>query len=346
MLHRAEALRRWIPRWWRRETNQAGRALYHALAPAETVFAAITTLRDAGYSRGWLRSTRAPIPVVSIGNLGVGGAGKTPFSAWVAGRLATMGAKPAIVMRGYGADEVEVHRELNPDIPVFASPRRIRGVEAAARHGCDVAVLDDAFQHRAIERDVDIVLVSAESWTAKRHLLPRGPWRERGRALARADLVVVTRKSATTRAAADVAADCRALAPGASIAICHLVPTRLLPFAGGELPLGWLENRAVLAVASLADPEPFLLQIREAGADAELLAFPDHHRFSARDLREIVARAAGRPIVCTRKEAVKLRPLVLESADREGMEMVTVDQGVVVQSGAVSIHACLERVLG
>jgi tetraacyldisaccharide 4'-kinase len=346
MLDHAEALRRWIPRWWRRETNQAGRALYHALAPAESVFAAITTLRDAGYSRGWLRSARAPIPVVSIGNLGVGGAGKTPFSAWIAGRLTALGARPAIVMRGYGADEVEVHRELNPEVPVFASPRRIRGVEEAARQGFDVAVLDDAFQHRAIARDLDIVLVSAESWTAERHLLPRGPWRERGRALARADLVVITRKSATTRAAADVAADCHALAPGVPVAICHLTPTRLLPFAGGELPLGWLDGRDVLVVTSLAEPEPFLLQIRGAGADAELLPFPDHHRFSARDLRQIVARAAGRPIVCTRKEAVKLRSLALEPAARDRVEMVTVDQGVVVQAGAVSIHACLERVLG
>src|SRR5690606_26022348 len=120
-----QGVREWVPRWWRGEAGAAGRGLELLLWPAEILFRAGVGVRNRGYDTGLLRTVAAPIPVVSVGNIGVGGAGKTPFSAWLAGRLLEWGHRPAMVLRGYGADEILVHREINPSIAVFASPRRI-----------------------------------------------------------------------------------------------------------------------------------------------------------------------------------------------------------------------------
>lgn len=339
MLRPVEALRGWLPRWWRGEGGAGGAALRTVLAPAEVAYRGTVMLRNAAYDRGWLRSARATIPVVSVGNIGVGGAGKTPFAAWLAARLTTAGRRPAIVLRGYGADEIAVHRELNPHVPVVQAPRRARGVEAAARMGCDVAVLDDAFQHRALARDLDVLLVAAESWATRRLLLPRGPWREPADSISRADLVVVTRKSISRHEASLVADAVRAVASGIPFAVCHLRPTRLIDGLGAPVPLEWLDGRRVLAVASLADPEPFVRQLRAAGAEPHLLAFPDHHEFSPSDLRLIERTAAARPLVCTRKEAVKLRPL-----SAGGLPILVLEQEVVIEEGAQVIESLLDRV--
>src|SRR5262245_13262679 len=168
------------------------------LAPASVLYGGVTGIRNSLYDRGTFASVTSSIPVVSIGNLAVGGAGKTPLSAWVASELASRGAHPAIVMRGYGDDEPRVHALLNPDVPVVVNADRVAAVQVAAARGADVAVLDDAFQHRRIARIEDIVLVSADGWTGSVRLLPSGPWRESPRALKRASFVIVTRKAASS----------------------------------------------------------------------------------------------------------------------------------------------------
>ena len=304
--------RTWVPRWWAGEGGGWGALADPFLWPAEQAYRAAVALRGSAYDRGMLPVTRAPIPVVSVGNLGVGGAGKTPVAAWIAGRLLAWGLRPAVILRGYGADEILVHRELNPDAPVFAAKRRIDAVRRAAGEGCGVAVLDDAFQHRSLARDLDAVLVAAESGRFRRHLLPRGPWRERRSALRRADLVIVTRKSASGEEAAGMAAELRGAA-GGPVVICHLAPSGLEPLhpvGTGRRDPGELKGRAVLAVASLADPRPLAEQLGALGADVELARYPDHHEFDAADVDSILRRAAGRTIILTRKEAVKLRPLM------------------------------------
>ncbi|HEX2189501.1 MAG TPA: tetraacyldisaccharide 4'-kinase, partial [Longimicrobiaceae bacterium] len=201
--------RAWVARWWAGEAGVAGSALDAALAPAELLFRGGVAARNLAYDRGWLRAERAPVPVVSVGNLGVGGAGKTPVAAWIAARLLARGLRPAVALRGYGDDEVQVHRELNPEVPVFAAARRVDAAREAAAAGRDVVVLDDGFQHRALARDLDVVLVSAEGWTPGRRLLPRGPWREGAAGLRRAGVLVATRKSADAARGAAVAAELR-----------------------------------------------------------------------------------------------------------------------------------------
>ena len=170
----AGGLREWVPRWWRGEGGAAGRVLDAVLAPGELLFRSAAAMRNQAYDRGMLRTAVGSIPVVSVGNLAVGGAGKTPVSAWIAGRLAGWGHRPALVLRGYGADEILVHRELNPGVPVLAAAHRIEAVQQAVELGCDVAVVDDGFQHRALHRDLDIALIAADGWESNPRLLPRG----------------------------------------------------------------------------------------------------------------------------------------------------------------------------
>src|SRR5690348_7442624 len=136
-------------------------------------------------------TTHDPVlPTLSVGNVTVGGTGKTPVAAWIAAELIDRGARPAIVLRGYGDDEPLVHARLNPDVPVIVAPDRLEGIARAAASGADVAVLDDAFQHRRAQRTADIVLVSAERWTRTPRLLPAGPWRESLRALRRTSMIL------------------------------------------------------------------------------------------------------------------------------------------------------------
>ena len=163
---------------WSGGGGAVGAVLRTILAPAEAGYAAVVAARNGAYDRGWLRSERVEVPVISIGNVSVGGAGKTPFAAWLARWLTDLGRRPAIALRGYGEDEILLHRELNPDVPVFRGKRRVEAARQAVAAGRDAVVLDDAFQHRALARDLDVVLVPVEGWEPRPRLVPRGPWRE------------------------------------------------------------------------------------------------------------------------------------------------------------------------
>jgi tetraacyldisaccharide 4'-kinase len=327
---------------WAGEGGALGAALRVALAPAEAAFRGVVAARNGAYDRGWLRAERVDVPVISIGNVSVGGAGKTPLAAWIARRLAEWGRKPAIALRGYGEDEIVLHRELNPDIPVFRGKRRVEAAREAVAAGRDAVVLDDAFQHRALARDLDLVLVPVESWEPRPRVLPRGPWREGVQALGRADLVVLTRKSASAARAQEVAAEVARLHPAKPVVRCALLPSRLVPLHGGAgMEVGALAGRRVLAVAALATPGPFFAQLRDFGAEVDAAAYPDHHPFTAEDARTLVGRAAGRMLVMTHKDAVKLRALLPREADAWVLE-----QRVTIESGARALDAALRRALG
>jgi tetraacyldisaccharide 4'-kinase len=333
-------LRTFVTRWWAGEGGAAGAVLDAALWPAEQAFRGIVAARNRRFDCG-IGVESVPVPVISVGNIGVGGAGKTPFAAWLVGRLRGWGRKPGIALRGYGGDEVILHRELNPGIPVATAARRVEAARELVAAGCDVVVLDDAFQHRRLARDLDVVLVAAETWERAPRLIPRGPWREDVSALARADVVVLTRKSASAARAGEVAAEVEIAAPGKPIVLCHLAADGLVPLHAGEArPLSSLAGRDILAVAALATPGPFFAALREAGATVEESVYPDHHPFDAADALRIVSRAMGRPIVMTHKDAVKLRPLVSTSA-----QALVLEQAVRIESGGDALDAELRRAL-
>ena len=320
------------------------RTVRASLAPASWAYAAATAMRNALYDRGLLRAEHPAIPVLSLGNLSVGGTGKTPIAAWAAGELRARGARPAVVLRGYGDDEPLVHARLNPEVAVITDADRARGVRRARELGADCAILDDAFQHRRIRRTADWVLVAAERWQPHARSLPAGPMRESLRSLARADLAVVTRKAATLEEAEGIA---RALAPrmrdGRAVAICHLAAHAIVDaISAREAPLSWVSGRTFAAVAAIGAPEAFFAQLRAAGAVAEPMRYPDHHAFDARDMERIVQAGASRDgVICTLKDAVKLAP----RWPRAGPALWYVSQRAVIERGSEALSASLNLLL-
>lgn len=294
------------PRIWFAD-DPASRLVRGALWPAEIAYRAVVRGRNLLYDAGLAPVHRGPIPAVSIGNLTVGGTGKTPVAAWLAGALHARGARPAIVLRGYGADEPQVHARLNPAIPVFVAADRVAGVRRAAAEGATVAVLDDAFQHRRAARLADLVLVAAERGLERHRVLPAGPFREPVAALRRASLVVVTRKTATPGEADRVLRDATAVAGGPGV-IVALSPDHLVAAGGGDSqPLEVVRDRRVTLITGVAEPASVAAQLTAAGAIVDLHAFPDHHAFTDADLTGVSGAAADADYaVCTLKDAVKI----------------------------------------
>jgi tetraacyldisaccharide 4'-kinase len=281
-----------------------------ALVPFERTFKAVVGVRDMLYDAGWLKVHDSPIPAISVGNLSVGGTGKTPIAAWIARGLADRGARPAVVLRGYGDDEPLVHGVLNPEIPVIVDADRVAGVARAAANGATVAVLDDAFQHRRASRVADVVLVSADRWTPEYHLLPAGPWREPLDAVRRATLVIVTRKAASDAVVEQVHEAIAHVAPAVPRVSVRLAPQALVRVASTETaPIDALSGKEVWVLTAIGDPRAFVQQLEAAGARVHPTVLPDHHAFDDADV-ERFARAvpAGAWAVCTLKDAVKLEP--------------------------------------
>jgi tetraacyldisaccharide 4'-kinase len=283
----------------------AGAVLSAVAAPLEWVYAAEVRRRDLRY-RATPGARVEGLGVVSVGNLAVGGTGKTPVAAWAVRLLAEAGAHPVLLSRGYGEDEILLHRRWSPTVPVHASADRLAAAQTAREEGADVAVLDDGFQHRRLARDVDVVLLAAEDAFPGR-MLPRGPYREPAAALARAHAVVVTRRNAPAAAATALAREIYRRHPAVPVAVLSLLPGDWSTLAGepADAPEG-----AVLAAAGVARPETFRRQVAEATgygvSDVELVAFPDHHAFTAADARALRRRAGTRTLVVTEKDAVKL----------------------------------------
>ncbi|MFN8667521.1 MAG: tetraacyldisaccharide 4'-kinase [Gemmatimonadaceae bacterium] len=314
-----------------------------ALSPLAWLFGAGVAGRNALFDAGVLASRATAIPSISVGNLSVGGTGKTPVAADVARRLLEAGAHPALVLRGYGDDEPAVHAILNPDVPVLTSPDRVAACEAARARGCDVAVLDDAFQHRQARRVVDLVLVAAEQWGRSVRLLPAGPYREPASALRRASLLVVTRKTASAAEAREIAERLAAQAaiPAATVAF-GLDALRRVGGDGALRPLSSLGGQSVLAVTGIGAPRAFAAQLEGVGTRVELVSFPDHHHFDARDVARIMARAPRHNcVVCTLKDAVKLGT----HWPRAGVPLWYVSQRLTVESGEAAYDAAIRRVL-
>ena len=329
----------WIERWWRGEAGAAGTFASAATLPAELAFRAAAAARDAAYSHALLHSVRVSVPVVSIGNLTVGGAGKTPFAAFIARRLADTGHAPALLHGGYADDEPMLHRRWNPDIPVYAGRERAASARHAIAQGATVLILDDGFQHRRLERDVDFVLVAAETWTSAPRLLPRGPWREAPRALRRATAIVITERTGVrTETRARIRREIQLAAPNVPVCVAALQASgwRRGAHPGGREPLGTVPREPTLAVAGIAHPELFVRAARSAGAQIDdVMAFRDHHAYTAHDARAIATRAAGRSIVTTAKDWIKLESML------DGTRVWILEQQVAIEEGGAILDALL-----
>lgn len=258
-------------------------------------YATAIALRNAAYDHGWFSSTRLSVPVISVGNITTGGTGKTPVVAWLVQELQRRGYRPGIVSRGYRSldgevnDEALVLERLCPGVPHVQDRDRIRGGQRAINQfGCDVLVLDDAFQHRRIVRDLDIVLIDALQPWGYGHLLPRGLLREPCSSLARADVVLLTR--ADQLAPAELAAISEQVAlhclhaPPVPVRFC---PRDWLTVDGTRLPLATWQAQRVAMVCGIGSPTGFRQTLAPLTTVVAERLFTDHHHYTRADLDDL-----------------------------------------------------------
>lgn len=322
----------------------AGRVARALLAPVSVLFERAATHRARGYDRGERASVAGPVPTISVGNLTVGGTGKTPFTALLVRTLRSMGRTPAVVMRGYGGDEPILHEWLSPGVRVYADADRVRAIRQAAADGADAVVLDDAFQHRRAARDLDIVLVSVDRWRGRMRLLPAGPLREPLAALERAGVIALTVKRAPLRDVECVRAAVQGIAPGVPVIVVQfgLDAVRAASHAEAARPVSVLDSADVLAIAGIGDPASYFTQLERVGARVTRASFGDHHAYTRRDAVRLARIGAGHKyVVATAKDVVKLSRLW--PANAPGLWYVS--QAVTVSDGASLLDAALRRAL-
>lgn len=312
-------------------------ALSALLLPLAAVYGLAVRIRNARFDRG-IGVVDGAIPVVSVGNLTVGGTGKTPFVVRLARELAGEGRRPAVVSRGYGGragrgpvvvsrgSGPEVSAEIGgdepvmlasrlPGVPVLVGSDRVLGVGAARDLGADVAILDDGFQHRRLGRALDIVVVDAARPVGNGRLLPAGPLREPPASLARAGLVVAMEREPGS--AAGALRVLRAVAPGVPWIAARKAPAGF--FLADGRPAGSPER--AIAFCGIGAPSSFRSDLELAGVALDAFhAMDDHHPFTAAELTGFHEEsvAAGVPLVTTEKDLARVagRSLPKDLAER------------------------------
>lgn len=275
--------------------------------------------RNRGFDRGRRTIERVPVPVVSVGNLTLGGTGKTPLVEWLARWFRARGVRVTLISRGYGAEEgarndeaLELEQRL-PDVPHVQNRDRVAAARMAIEEfECQLIVLDDAFQHRRIARDLDIVLLDALEPFGFGHVFPRGTLREPLAGLKRADVVALSRADILTASQrAEIERVVRRYAPRVLwLEVTH-APRRLVAAGGEEQPLESLRGARVAAFCGIGNPAGFRHTLAGLGAEiVDFREFPDHHAYDRENVAELSAWADSLDIaavVCTAKDLVKLR---------------------------------------
>jgi tetraacyldisaccharide 4'-kinase len=295
--------------------DASARMLRPLLGMARLPYGAGVWWRNRRFDRG-VGVVQVDCPVISVGNLTLGGTGKTPCVEYIASLLREHDFQVAILSRGYGSeqgrnDEAMVLEENLPDVPHFQGPDRVEMARIAMVEAeSEVLLLDDGFQHRRISRQLDIVLIDASDPWGSNRLFPRGALREPCRNLARANHILITRADQATNLD-QLRDEIRRLAPGKPIAeSCH-EPKELLLGTESQ-PLALLAGKRIACLSGLGNPESFEKTLKDLGAIlVDSKRFPDHHNYSREDVNELTRWAnslsleAG--IVTTQKDWVKLR---------------------------------------
>jgi tetraacyldisaccharide 4'-kinase len=314
------------------------------LSPLSFLYGIFTDVRNYLFDKRLIKITSFDIPVISVGNLTAGGTGKTPFIIYLIEVLGKSFKQPAVVTRGYrrktkgrvvvsdgrgnlvtadaGGDEPLLIARRHPRIVVIASENRAEGIDfAVTKFGCDIIFLDDAFQHRFVRRDCDIVLVNAREGKAGERLLPRGNLREPLRNINRADIVMVTKGSEEEMKRTEE-----------MLRRCYKGPVYCAGFSGDVLvrpdfrktePLSNLFGRKIAAFCGIANSQEFFDMLSTAGSELCLtLSFPDHYNYSEGDIYQIIKSAQDAncdAVVTTEKDLVKLNEKLIHVLNLYGL---------------------------
>ncbi|MCC7084901.1 MAG: tetraacyldisaccharide 4'-kinase [Pirellulales bacterium] len=294
--------------------------------------------RNQAFDTGRRTAEHVGVPVVSVGNLTLGGTGKTPLVVWLAQWFCRRGVRVALISRGYRASPGELNdegRELEqklPDVPHLQNPDRVAAAQKAVQElGAEVILLDDGFQHRRLARDLDIVLIDALEPFGFEHVFPRGTLREPLDEIRRAHIVVLSRADMVCEAERmRIRRIVERYAPSIAWASCNHVPQSLLSSGGAMQPIEALVGQRVAAFCGIGNPAGFRHTLTQCGCEVAVWReFPDHHSYSAADLVELAhwtSTSDASLAVCTHKDLVKIaadslggKPL---RAVRVGMELM------------------------
>ncbi|MBI3412009.1 MAG: tetraacyldisaccharide 4'-kinase [Planctomycetes bacterium] len=286
-------------------------------------------LRNWAFERGWKKAFAAPVPVISVGNLTLGGTGKTPCVEYIARFYRELGLRVVILSRGYGAsvgrnnearngeaqnDEAQVLEENLPDVPHLQGADRVHLVQTAVEElESEIAVLDDGFQHRRLRRDLDIVLIDATAPWGHGFLFPRGLMREPASSLRRAHVVMLTRSDLVEEGALEaIRRRIGKAAPGLPMVETAHRPAAWVNCQGADRPLDAFAGRPVGGFCGLGNPEAFRKTLEQLGAKlAGWRVYPDHHAYTWEDIERLRVWARQLPsdavLATTQKDLVKIR---------------------------------------
>ena len=349
MLPDAESFRRLVDG---RATGLVATLGRTGLSAIEIPYEALVRLRNYGYEHSILTTKKASAPVISVGNLTLGGTGKTPLVAWLAHWFAQHNKKPAIISRGYKAktgqlsDEAAELKILLPTVPHYANKQRIIVAREAVAKGSDVLLLDDGFQHRQISRDLNLVTIDATDPFGCNRLFPRGLLREPLWGLKRADALVLTRTDQVSiKTRNEIQEQCFQFVGSHDkpwIETEHR-PSNLRLVDGTTQPLKTLQDKRILSLSAIGNPAAFHRTLTTLGHEpVATLTFPDHHTYTTDDIHRIseeTESVGAEIIVTTLKDLVKL-PL----ASVRDRPLCALEIGIQFQTGLQDLEYLLNKI--
>jgi len=308
-----------------RSTGVAAGILRTGLRVLEVPYCSVVSVRNFFYDRQMMPSRRFPVPIISVGNLTLGGTGKSPMVAWLCRFFLEQNVRPGLVSRGYGKaakgsnDEFLEMSHRFPAVPHLQNPHRAAAIqELLHTEQVDLIILDDAFQHRQVERNLDVVLLDATAPFGFGHIFPRGTLREPLHSLRRANVVLLTRSDLVNEAERNrIRQQVLVINPNIIWGETVHVPTSLVSIdspCGTPVcsePIETIRGQSALAFCGIGNPAAFQKTLERCGVRVEkLIPFPDHYWYTRHDVDELVqtAKELGTDsILCTMKDLVKLK---------------------------------------
>jgi len=322
-----------------------------ALRAAETPYTLAVKLRNRRYDENDSLATKVDATVISVGNITTGGTGKTPLVAWLAEWFLNRERNVGLVSRGYGSRDGAPNDEARelalrlPTTPHIQNPDRVAAAnEAIAEHQTDLVILDDAFQHRRIHRDLNILLIDAVCPFGYGRLLPRGLLREPLQGMERADAIILSRADmVSTERGTEIKREAFSYNDNATWAEVIHAPEKLCNASGDAREISSLAGQRVVAFCGLGNPIGFQHTLQSCSYEvAAFKEYPDHHEYTATDLEEIAAWAAAENadvVLCTMKDLVKCQTEKLGECPLWALQI-----GIQFKAGEESFSQLLEAV--